>query len=73
MIFSLNFMRLLAQQIHELQFYAIPKPNLHVEMVDKEWIDVVPSSPNSYELRSSIHSSLNACPLEKICVMEITE
>ncbi|KAG6790171.1 hypothetical protein POTOM_006319 [Populus tomentosa] len=73
MIFSLNFMRLLAQQIHELQFYAIPKPNLHVEMVDKEWIDVVPSSPNSYELRSSIYSSLNACSLEKICVMEITE
>lgn len=73
MIFSLNFMRLLAQQIHELQFYAIPKPNLHVEMVDKEWIDVVPSSPNSYELRSSIYSSLNACPMEKICVMEITE
>ncbi|XP_061960204.1 uncharacterized protein LOC133681112 [Populus nigra] len=73
MIFSLNFMRLLAQQIHKLQFYAIPKPNLHVEMVGKEWIDVVPSSPNSYELRSSIYSSLNACPLEKICVMEITE
>ncbi|KAL9366927.1 hypothetical protein Peur_038126 [Populus x canadensis] len=73
MIFSLNFMRLLVQQIHKLQFYAIPKPNLHVEMVGKEWIDVVPSSPNSYELRSSIYSSLNACPLEKICVMEITE
>lgn len=73
MIFSLNFMRLLAQQIHKLQFYAIPKPNLHVEMVGKEWVDVVPSSPNSYELRSSIYSSLNACPLEKICVMEITE
>ncbi|CAK7350285.1 unnamed protein product [Dovyalis caffra] len=74
MIFSLNFMKLLAQQIHKLQFYAIPKPNLHVEVVDKEWIDVVPSSPNSYELRSSIYGSLmNACPLEKICVMEITE
>jgi len=73
MIFSLNFMRLLAQQIHKLQFYAIPKPNLHVEMVGKEWVDVVPSSPNSYQLRSSIYSSLNACPLEKICVMEITE
>ncbi|KAF9666444.1 hypothetical protein SADUNF_Sadunf16G0230000 [Salix dunnii] len=73
MIFSLNFMRLLAQQIHKLQFYAIPKPNQHVKMVDKEWIDVAPSSPNSYELRSSIYSSLNACPQEKICVMEITE
>ncbi|KAJ6423845.1 hypothetical protein OIU84_024755 [Salix udensis] len=73
MIFSLNFMRLLAQQIHKLQFHAIPKANQHVEMVDKEWIDVAPSSPNSYELRSSIYSSLDACPQEKICVMEITK
>ncbi|KAJ0018906.1 hypothetical protein Pint_10081 [Pistacia integerrima] len=73
LIFSTNFLKKLVKQTNKLQFYAIPKPNSHVEKVDKEWIDVIPSTPNSYELRSSIYSCLNSCSLDKVCVMEITE
>ncbi|XP_059439372.1 uncharacterized protein LOC132171970 [Corylus avellana] len=73
MIFSMNFMKKLTRRTDKLQFIAIPKPNSHVEKVDKEWVDVIPSSPNSYELCSSIYSSLNACSFDKVCVMEITE
>lgn len=73
MIFSVNFMEKLTRRIDKLQFFAIPKPNSHVEKVDKEWVDVVPSSPNSYELCSSIYGSLNACSFDKVCVMEVTE
>ncbi|XP_041027992.1 uncharacterized protein LOC121267962 isoform X1 [Juglans microcarpa x Juglans regia] len=73
MIFSVNFMEKLTRRIDKLQFFAMPKPNSHVEKVDKEWVDVVPSSPNSYELCSSIYSSLNACSFDKVCVMQVTE
>ncbi|KAL5772054.1 hypothetical protein ACOSP7_011662 [Xanthoceras sorbifolium] len=70
-IFSMNFMKKLTKQINKLEFYGIKKSNSHVEKVDKEWIDVIPSSPNSLEFRSSIYSCLNACGLNKVCVMEI--
>lgn len=73
MIFSVNFMEKLTRRIDKLQFFAMPKPNSHVEKVDKEWVDVVPSSPNSYELCSSIYSTLNACSFDKVCVMEVTD
>ncbi|KAK9268194.1 hypothetical protein L1049_010637 [Liquidambar formosana] len=72
-IFSMKFIMKLTKQINKLQFHAIPKLNSHVEKVDKEWVDVIPSTPNSYELRCSIYSSLNACSTDKVCVMEITE
>ena len=75
MVFSMRFMKKLTNQMNKLQFYGIPKLNSHVELVEKEWIDVTPSSPNySLELGCSIYSSLNACSLDKVCVvMEIRE
>ena len=73
MIFSMNFMKKLMKWINKLQFFVIPKPNSHVELIDKEWVDVTPSSPNSFELCCTIYSSLNACSSEKVCIMEITE
>ncbi|KAM4101115.1 hypothetical protein ACJW30_05G118900 [Castanea mollissima] len=73
MIFSMNFMKKLMKWINKLQFFVLPKPNSHVELIDKEWVDVTPSSPNSFELCCTIYSSLNACSSEKVCIMEITE
>ncbi|XP_008225377.1 PREDICTED: uncharacterized protein LOC103325031 [Prunus mume] len=72
-IFSTSFMKKLSKQINKLQFYATPKQNLHVELVDKEWVDVTPSSPNSYELGWTIYSSLKASSFDKLCIMEVTE
>ncbi|GMP73956.1 hypothetical protein CsSME_00031523 [Camellia sinensis var. sinensis] len=72
MVFSMKFMKHLTKQINKIEFHAIPKPYPHVEKVDKEWIDIVPSSPNSYELCCSIYSSLNVCPSDKVCLMEVT-
>ncbi|KAF4357423.1 hypothetical protein G4B88_009742 [Cannabis sativa] len=69
MTFSMNFMKTtLTEQMEKLDFVAIPKQNSHVEMVEKEWIDVVPSSssnPNSLELCCSIYSSINASSFDK--------
>ncbi|KAL5577128.1 hypothetical protein UlMin_018827 [Ulmus minor] len=73
MVFSMKFIKKLTKQMDKLQFHAIPKQNLHVELINKEWVDVVPSIPNSYELCCSIYSSLNACSFDQVCVMEITE
>uniref|UniRef100_A0A2P2LAW1 Uncharacterized protein LOC105649746 isoform X3 n=1 Tax=Rhizophora mucronata TaxID=61149 RepID=A0A2P2LAW1_RHIMU len=70
-VFSINFMKSLTKHMDKLHFDATLKPNSHVELVDKEWIEVVPSSSNSYELSCSIYSALNACSPDKICVMEI--
>ncbi|KAK4858116.1 hypothetical protein QYF36_011284 [Acer negundo] len=66
MIFSTDFMKKFTKQINKLEFDAILKSNSHVEKVDKEWIDIVPSSPNSLEFRSSIYSCLNVCDLNKL-------
>ncbi|KAL7212636.1 hypothetical protein ACSBR2_015340 [Camellia fascicularis] len=72
MVFSMKFMKHLTKQMNKIEFHAIPKPYPHVEKVDKEWINIVPSSPNSYELCCSIYSSLNVCPSDKVCLMEVT-
>lgn len=71
-IFSTNLMMMLTKQIDKLQFYATPKQNSHVEMAGKEWVDVTPSSPNSYEFGCSIYSALKARPSNKLCIMEVT-
>ncbi|XP_052202815.1 uncharacterized protein LOC127808346 isoform X2 [Diospyros lotus] len=73
MVFSIQFMKHLTKQINELQFHAIPERHPHVEKVGKEWVDVVPSSRNSYELRCSIYSSLNLCPPHQVCLMNVTK
>ncbi|KAJ4980760.1 hypothetical protein NE237_031597 [Protea cynaroides] len=73
MIFSMRFLEKIAKQIDKLQFYTIAKQNAYIEKVDKEWVNVVPASPNSYEIHSSIYSSLDACPSDRICVMELTD
>ncbi|MCL7022326.1 hypothetical protein MKW94_023197 [Papaver nudicaule] len=70
LIFSLRFMKKITGQMSNLQFYKAERQNSHVQMVDNEWIDVVPSSPNSYELHCSIYSALSTCPSDKICIME---
>lgn len=73
MVFSMKFMKHLIKNINELPFDAIPKPYPHVEKVDNDWVDVVPNTPNSYELRCSIYGSLNMSPPDKVCLMELTE
>lgn len=73
LIFSVNFMKRLVKQIDKLQFDAVLSLNSHVEKAEKDWIDVIPSTPNSYEFQSSIYSCLDACPLNKVCVLDATE
>lgn len=73
MIFSMNFIKKLTKQIDKLQFCAIPKQSSHVQLIDKEWVDIIPSSPNSFEFYCTIYSCLNACSLDKVCVLEITK
>ncbi|MED6159293.1 hypothetical protein PIB30_040977 [Stylosanthes scabra] len=73
MIFSMDFVSKLLKQGNILQFDAIEKANSFVEKVDKEWVTVTSSTPNSFELSCNIYSSLNACPLDKVCVLQVRE
>ncbi|KAK9153225.1 hypothetical protein Sjap_000705 [Stephania japonica] len=73
MIFSMRFLKKFTKQTSELEFHAIEKQNSHVVLVDKEWVEVNPSSPNSYEIHSSIYGSLNACSPDKICAMKVID
>ncbi|KAI3938025.1 hypothetical protein MKW98_018581 [Papaver atlanticum] len=70
LIFSVRFLKKITGQMNNLQFYKVETQNSHVQMVDDEWIDVVPSTPNSYELHCSIYSALNTCSSDKICIMD---
>ncbi|XP_004504243.1 uncharacterized protein [Cicer arietinum] len=73
MIFSMDLVNKLTKQRNKLQFEATPKVNSFVEKVDNDWVTVTSSTPNSYELSCSIYSSLNACPLDKVCIVEVRE
>ncbi|KAL2494624.1 16S rRNA proCES [Forsythia ovata] len=70
LIFSINFMTRLVKQIDKLQFQAVLSLNSHVEKVEKDWIDVIPPVHNSYEFKCSIYGCLDACPLNKVCVLD---
>ncbi|XP_024962424.1 uncharacterized protein LOC112502675 isoform X2 [Cynara cardunculus var. scolymus] len=72
-VFSMNFATQLTKRINELLFHAVLRPNQHVEMVDKEWVDVTPSLDNSYEFRSWIYTCLKGCSFDKICVMKVVD
>ncbi|KAK4399307.1 60S ribosomal protein L32-1 [Sesamum angolense] len=65
-VLSMSFLRKLVKQINKLEFEAVLTCNSYVENVDKEWVDVAPSSPNSYEFHSSIYNCLNATPINKV-------
>ncbi|KAK7318887.1 hypothetical protein RJT34_03594 [Clitoria ternatea] len=73
MIFSMDILNKLTKQSNKLQFDAIRKAHIFVEKVDKEWVTVTSSTPDSYELSCSIYSSLNACSLDKVCIVEVRE
>lgn len=70
-VFSIKFMQKLVRQMNKLQFEAIPAANPYTEKFEKVWVDVVPSSPNSLEFRSSIYSCLNSCSSNEISVLEV--
>lgn len=71
MIFSMGFINNISKQIDKLQFVAALEQHLHVEQVENEWITVHPDEPNSCHLQCSIYSTLNSCPLDKMCVMKV--
>ena len=73
MIFSMDFVNKLMKQGNKLQFDAMPKANSFVEKVDKDWVTVTSSTTNSYELSCSIYSFLNACSLDKVCILQVRE
>uniref|UniRef100_A0A7N1A3Z8 16S rRNA processing protein RimM n=4 Tax=Kalanchoe fedtschenkoi TaxID=63787 RepID=A0A7N1A3Z8_KALFE len=72
-LFSLEYLKKITKQIDKLHFYMIPATSSHVEKIDKEWIEVSPSSPNAHEFYCSIYSFLSSCSVGEVCVMEITE
>ncbi|XP_027185777.1 uncharacterized protein LOC113783762 [Coffea eugenioides] len=73
MVFSMKFMKKLTKQTDNLHFEAVPKASAHTQKVDTEWVDVIPTSPNSLEFRCSIYSCLNSCPPSQVSVLEVTE
>ncbi|XP_008797487.1 uncharacterized protein LOC103712681 [Phoenix dactylifera] len=73
LIFSMRFINSISKQFDRLQFCAVPERHLHVEQVDNEWTTVHPDKPNSYHLHCSIYSTLNGCPLDNICIMQVME
>ncbi|XP_076939991.1 uncharacterized protein LOC143608998 [Bidens hawaiensis] len=73
LVFSINFATQLTKRVNQLTFVAVLRSNQYVELVDKEWVDIIPSSHNSYEFRSSIYACLEGCSNDKVCVMEVAD
>ncbi|KAK9048162.1 hypothetical protein SSX86_032875 [Deinandra increscens subsp. villosa] len=73
LVFSINFVKQLTNRVNKLTFHAALRSYQHVEMVDREWVDIIPSSHNSYDFRSSIYSCLEGCSFDKVCVLEVVD
>ncbi|CAI9087898.1 OLC1v1022089C1 [Oldenlandia corymbosa var. corymbosa] len=73
MVFAIKFMKKLVNQMSKVHFEAIPTANSYTEKVEKAWIDMVPTSPNSLEFRSSIFSFLKSCRSNEISVLRVDE
>ncbi|XP_073154783.1 uncharacterized protein [Henckelia pumila] len=73
MLFSISFMKKWVNHIDKLQFHAVLTSHSYVEKVEKDWIDITPSTPNSYEFHCSIYSCLDSCSPKKICVLDSAE
>ncbi|VVB08154.1 unnamed protein product [Arabis nemorensis] len=70
MVYSVKSLKRLKGKI-ELE--AVMTLNSHVQKVEKDWIESVPSEPNSFEFRSDIYRVLSECSSSaKICLMNIT-
>lgn len=70
MAFSMKFLKRLKGKI---EFEAVMKMHSHVQKVEKEWVESVPSEPNSFEFHSDICRVLSECSSSaKICLMNIT-
>ncbi|CAH2046207.1 unnamed protein product [Thlaspi arvense] len=70
MILSVKYLKRLKGKI---EFEAVMKMNAHVQKVENEWIESVPTEPNSFEFRSDIYRVLSECSSSaKICLMNIT-
>ncbi|KAL1220495.1 UDP-N-acetylglucosamine diphosphorylase 1 [Cardamine amara subsp. amara] len=69
MTFSTKFLKRLKGKI---EFEAVMKVNSHVQKVEKEWVESVPSERNSFEFHSDIYRVLSECSSPaKICLMNI--
>lgn len=73
-IVSMSFLRKLVKHvINKVQFEGVEGCNSYVEKVEKDWMNVTPTTPNSYEFRSSIYCCLEYTPPNKICVLYPTD
>lgn len=73
MIFSTSFLKEISGRVDALQFHPVGSATPHVASIDNQWIDVNPSSPNSYKLHCSIYSVLNACSPDRINLIQIAD
>uniref|UniRef100_A0A1D1YP83 Ribosome maturation factor RimM n=2 Tax=Anthurium amnicola TaxID=1678845 RepID=A0A1D1YP83_9ARAE len=69
-IFAMRCLSKVTKQVDQLQFYAVPEQNKHVELVDNEWVDIEPSEPNSYRLYCPIYELLNS---DNISVLSVED
>ncbi|KAL5975372.1 hypothetical protein ACLOJK_019694 [Asimina triloba] len=49
-IFSMRFLKEVTKDIGKLEFHTVPVCRSHIERVEKKWVEIHPTSPNSYEL-----------------------
>lgn len=69
-VFSTTYVSGLTKDLSKLKFYSYEKSNTHVQLINKEWVDVTPCSPNSFHIRSSLYSWLDDdCNSEKVCIV----
>lgn len=66
-------MQKLVKQMEKFPLIAVLKSYSHVELINKEWVDIIPPTPNSYEFFCSLQSLLKACALDKTCLVDVTK
>ncbi|KAL6848675.1 hypothetical protein ACP4OV_021258 [Aristida adscensionis] len=73
LVLSIDQMNKMCRDVTKLRFSACPEQHEHVELVDSQWVSVLPEAANSQRLHADVTSVLDSCSPDKLCIMEVIE
>eukprot|EP01018_Ginkgo_biloba_P011005 Gb_18213 [translate_table: standard] len=66
LIVSMKYLEKLTKKLYEFEYYMEKQQIAYIKEENEKLVEVYPESPNAYELRCSIYSSLKFSPLDKV-------
>jgi hypothetical protein len=73
MILSMKYLEKISRDATKLGYYAVTEKHSYVEKTSDGWVDVREEVANSCRLHFPVYGLLNTCPLDHVCVIDISK